>query len=650
MSVGHLCTLACNNRTAELCVVGTYLMGVVEKIQCIACGEKRPVHASAVNNLDASLIPLSSERVVNVVLASDMDVLVRMHICGPTGMAAGHAVRLYAETGIPPPENALRPLLQAAITAGATAPILRGCTMPCDICGLNPKRLGLDADMKAVRMDTAGGGKNEHIIPGGVVVPSTMAAAVEAAAQASAPSEKDIAGCGETYWQAASVKGGGKRRPLGVTGVAVLACTHRCVFAAAPMTRGEVYSMHVLGLQLAAVLGANHFSHDIACLVRRHIQAQTVLDPSFANPILSAITGDYFSSARLIVPELGGGVAAPLRISLQRDEDVQLRVMSSETPVSQPSPLEMPAPPAGYRGFMDALLDASNARGGVHARVQTAVPLLHAFAHKCEKTFGATNVVGSGWRGEFNEQLFSILSKFAPYLVSLGPAQFRVALDSFFALHNQRQNRDAPERLLRDYVRLLVKVEQQETSARTAREAYSRLHPDEGEITDAVISAWAADQSRDADQVAAGSGLTDDAVYFKHLRAMTRIGRVRDALARVIHLAEATSAMRSARARRGPCTAYAADTFAAAVAEDDTLRSYLARSPLERSGDETTIVAARARLEVLDRKFAEKQSVISRSTCSADSLIKELMGRARSLAASLAHLTPSVDNPIARGE
>lgn len=659
-------------------------MGVPTSIECVSCRTMRPAAGvSPVDLLDSNhLVSLSMARLSNVVCAGDLASLVQQHSVSAHGLSAQQAVRQYAASsgGSAPPEDTFRSVLQAEIAAESTAlPMLSGSALPCDCCGTSPHTVGLDADMSAVRMDTSGGNHDDVALPGGVVLPDAVAASVEAAAATSAPAPQTASNCGDAQWRAASVKGGGtKRRPLAFTGVGVLACTHLCVFWAMLLTRGEVYAMHIFGAIVAALLTSKILSHDIACLVLRHIMAQNAIDPAFADPILAAtMEPGGLLSARLLPGPLGRGAAPLLRISLQADATRQAAAMALQekaedaaidmlpeaarpaaraaqalgvrlVPAPHPPPLVMPPAPAGYNGLLRLLQDAVKARGGVLSDVQPVVPVLHAKAHGCEASLGATNVKGAGWRGEFNEQLFAMLTKFAPYLQSLGHTQFRVALESFFALNNRRRNVNAAERLLKDYVRLLLRSQQQKAAADEVRRTYACAFGDSEDPSDATVAAWAAAASRAADKVPADGSAPPDPDRLTRIRAIARVDGRRHALAAAVSLATAAAASR----RRATDAAAAAGeaAFTAAVVADDGLRAYIARPPAAGEAAVTDVASARARIDVLENKLVKMRAALAGSDFDPDSIVAELMNRAHALASSLSQLTPSVVLPMARCE
>ena len=667
-------------------------MGRVTQLACVQCGRVRDV--AAADQLDAmrsTVIPLTRTRLRHAVLGHDLVTLQRQHASAARPVTAEQAIKQYVDAGgTAPPEQSLRPILQAMNVVSCTAELaLKGWALQCIPCGLDMKRGFIDANAKATRQDTKGspGVAVEYEVPLDIMQPGHVGLEIEAASVAAAAEARrhgyvDSHECGSSYHKAACA-GTGTKVPLAATGLCVLSCVHQSIVAAVAMSRGEVHSLHVFMLLLSVLMCCRGVKLDVWCSVLSHIRAQSRHNAGFAERLLRAVLGERGSaaSARLSTLPLGSGPAPAVRVSVQCSEEQQRawekasaeatwqfilemenvnelernealhrhRAGERVVRLDAPEPACLPAAPSGAAGFAELLQDTFFDRpAGVACDFVGSIPAWHAKVHACKATHGDPVVPESGHRGEAIEQLFAPVSAYAPYLRSMSETQWRLAWSAFAGRNNCTRNRGAPQRLLEDFVRFTAKAHQARINYAAAVVDYAvKQGSGEPHPTESQVRQWAAEAScRDekAERKAFGS---QGAAGIAAATALVRQRSEFDALDSVLESA---------------ASVYDADASNAAVAsvndEDDVRRSEacfqvaLSSAPgvaamlrrRLRKGElpVTDIASARVRLTVMQSRIDALMEVLRAAPAiQVDDLIVEHMGNLFKHAKTVGQLLPT---------
>ena len=145
--------------------------------------------------------------------------------------------------------------------------------------------------------------------------------------------------------------------------------------------------------------------------------------------------------------------------------------------MAAPSPLSLPAAPAGWDGYINLLRSAWKEGGTLVGAVRGFVPVLHAEAHECSDSHGAITCEGTGQRGEPQELAFAWMTALSTSLRSYSASQFRLALESAMANYNRHRNKIPPERLLHDLVTFIGRMHDAHDAHKVAVVEYGKKFP-----------------------------------------------------------------------------------------------------------------------------------------------------------------------------
>jgi len=476
---------------------------------------RRKLAGSPSSTLVSTFVPLTADRLTNVVTRADLEHAQHQHATATAGQSAGELARLYEQCcGSAPPVQALRLLVNGWRAFFATAySVLGGGLVPCWCCGMSPRRLYLDGNFKLWTYVVQGFDAYLRL-PGGVMAPPMVLEAVSAAA-ATLVHAGSGADCGGAQHAAARQKGGdggGRFDNRTWSGVYAATCSHLHCHGMLPLRGAETYAYILVGTLLAATGGSTHVTIDILCQFVRYVQHQYRVDPGFADAIFKAFFDVQAStrvrataplpqfSIRLApdedkLPLPARGMHATVSDGVPDDgdsasadgigssngqganEDDGSRIDSggdaadgaagahgndcgrrdrgaNEAPPATGMPPLLPPPPAGSTGVYELWVrsaEGATSAGSAHA-LRGAIGGMHVLAHECADWTAAHLVPGMGQNGEPVEQFFARLSAAAGTTHTMGEGMWTLFWQVWTALHNARLNSGIAYTLLTNVV------------------------------------------------------------------------------------------------------------------------------------------------------------------------------------------------------
>lgn len=653
-------------------LTGHYRGGVALTVSCRACGITRAVDGPPVSRIGLELVNLSDARVGTAITADDLTMLRRDNDANDRGQSVGLVARRYAAAcgGRAPPVQALRQLLYAD-RAVETFPLgmLRGGLLPCLACGEGVRRVYVDGNFSIPCVDH-GGAVISYSKPGGLMLPAATAREIEASSRSAQVEAGGSGGgnCGGADWLAASDKQRANT-PLAFTGAMVVCCDHEHALLAAPCTRGELKAFHVFIVIWACLIGCLIIILDVYCRDLAHIRVQSAADLGWADRLLQALVGEGSarsphlpSSTRFIVPGPGSGPNPLVTISIQRNDNAHEAALAAAARGSAVVATSSSAPLTGLprnsapEGVLAVLQDmllfavvvavATGSAWGRVAKVGGGIPPLHEYAHGCKHTHGAASLAGSGWLGEVIEQLNRSLSLLSGLVYSMNPTNWLLTLESRLVVHNQQGHAKLPERLVRMYINIRLRL-QQHSSAFAALLDNAAAWNDGVQPTMEQIRAWATERSQQAEEPQ--GELSPNDLRASLLSKWYALRERRTLLAGAIETAELLAApgprrtkhQRTSAGGQAEPAASASVVFLSAVASSVALRALVSAKPKKGELPITDAESARARLVVMDARIAAAEKKIGRgASIDVDHRLVAAMRQLRHHADAAAQLRP----------
>lgn len=416
--------------------------------------------------------------------------------------------------------RSLRQLFWAHSTYAAfPIAVLHGHIFACVPCGGSSSTLTIDTNQKTNRLCTVGGDNCVYGLPNNPFISDANVAPALAALSASTgqPVSGTCSGpSGASHWRATGSSHGKRRVALDQHGLTALVCFHRCVIRLISSQSPEACSReHVMGLIIAAGLGAHDVLCDIMCMVLKHLRAHGERDLS---EVLQLFAGD--------------SLPAPVTLSIASEGDGQdarrmARFVFSRSDVcSDEAPPVVPADvpegttslgagqPASQSDGDDAFVasEAADARDETFLRdihfpfiaddyspkalvsrlleriddaildasrveIRGSIPALHQLAHICRYYLGCSATPSAAGGHEVAEMVFGRdFSPFASVARTMGASFWRLFYSKRAMLCNQRQSHFAPLELLKSTLRTIVLIQRRQQDLNAKRVAYCDLH------------------------------------------------------------------------------------------------------------------------------------------------------------------------------
>ena len=333
-----------------------------------------------------------------------------------------------------------------------------------------------------------------YLVPHGPLIPENLSApALDAIPRISESSVSVGSTCsgadGESRWRAAGSARARGKEFLDQHGLFALVCVHRRFLRLLAMTSPEACSReHIMGLFLAAALGARDALSDIVCIMLKHIRAQGERDFS---DVLNLLTG-CFLKANVTLSVDGDGKFARFVLkhksandSENVGEDDGSAAASASSGDSESSTrggtgddkpsFSCPSSAADFsmHGLILRLLARIDAAGPDGLSIVCSIPAMHQIAHQCRLYLGCTATPSAGAGSEVCEMSFGRdISPFASVARNMSAASWRLYWNLRAALSNQRQSVEDPVELLKFVFRALLLVQRRTKEFETLCQAY----------------------------------------------------------------------------------------------------------------------------------------------------------------------------------